>query len=225
MTTPACIIRNINGNIAYSVIDTVEIPNKWRKNPITYSITRGTKDIPDEALERKIINLGVLMWEEEINIQIKPVKVTQSPDIKLSFMSSSEDQYFASDSSILAWSGYPETGYQGIMHFNDDYRWSKDGKPISAHLADPTHYPDPKDPTTFATYNLNQTFRHEFGHTLGEVHIETCPLCIMYPIYNQTLELQPIEIARIVAKYGVMSKPTSLYNRLKAWMKIRVRNE
>lgn len=226
MNRPACIVKThpLSG-VAFSITDDIQIPNKWRKSIITYALVRGTQDILDQSLERKIINLAILRWSEEIPLIIRPVKLKDNPDIKIIFLSSSEDSYFAGDGSILAWSGYPETSLQGQMHFNDDYRWSKDGSPIKAHLADPTHYPDPFDPTTFKTYNLNQTFFHEFGHILGEVHIQTCPACIMYPYYNDTLELQPIEITRIQDKYGLSKYSASLYKRIKDWMHLRIRNE
>lgn len=222
---PCMVKKDSKGDPAYSVTDTVEIPNKWLKKAITVAIVRGTLDIPDMALEREIINLGLLMWTEEMGLTITQVKASQNPDVIIAFMSSSQDSYFASDSSILAWSGYPQTSLQGQMHFNDDYRWSKDGAPIPAHKADPAHYPDPFDPTTFRTYNLNQTFRHEFGHILGEVHIEDCPDCVMYPYYNGKLELQPVEITRIVSKYGQNTKGLSWYKRIKAWLQYRTRHE
>jgi hypothetical protein len=226
MIKPACLLHKFgNLSVAYAVTDSIEIPNKWRKNTLTLAIIKGTTDIPDQAVEREIINLAVLRWQIETPLQIKMVKITDNPDIIISFLPSSQDPYFAEDSSILAWSGYPETSLQGQMHFNDDYRWSKDGLPISAHLADSIHYPDSKDPTTFRTYNLNQTFFHEFGHILGEVHIEDCPLCVMYPYYNDSLELQPIEITRIQNKYGTTSRTPNIYQRLKIWMHVRVRNE
>jgi hypothetical protein len=221
-----CILRkNPDGSLAFVVTNSIEIPNKWRKNKITVAIIRGTKDLASDALEREIINLGLLTWSKEIGLQIIQVNAAENPDVIISFMPRSEDPYFAGDGSIIAWSGYPETSLQGQMHFNDDYRFSKDGAPIKAHDADPTHYPDPNDPTMFSTINLNQTFPHEFGHTLGFVHIETCPLCIMYPYYNGLLELQPIEVTRAVAKYGPNTKGMSWYQRISTWLKYRIRHE
>jgi hypothetical protein len=226
MTEPACIIRkNTDGSLSFVVTDSQEIPNKWRINKIKVAIVRGTKDLASDSLEREIINLGMLTWSKEIGIELVQVSATQNPDCIIAFMPSSDDPYFKSDSAIIAWGGYPETSLQGQMHFNDDWRFSKNGNPISAHLADPVHYPDPKDPTMFATINLNQVFTHEFGHVLGFVHIETCPLCVMYPYYNGVLDLQPIEITRAVVKYGPNTRSLSWYKRISNWLKIRIRNE
>lgn len=222
---PCLVKRDVNGNLSFVVTNSAEIPNKWHKSAITVAIVRGTTDIPDQALEREIINLGLLTWSKEIGLQITQVKASQNPDVIISFLPRSQDSYFASDTSIIAWSGFPETSLQGQMHFCDDYIFSKDGAPIPAHIADPVHYPDPNDPTTFATINLNQTFPHEFGHTLGFVHIETCPDCIMYPYYNGKLELQPIEVQRAIAKYGPNTRGQSWYQRISAWLKYRIRHE
>lgn len=226
MNLEPCILRkNTDGTLQFVVTDSAEIPNKWHISTVKVAIIRGTKDIPSDALEREIINLGLLTWSKEIGIKIIQVKASENPDSIISFMPRSQDPYFVNDGNIIAWGGYPETSLQGQMHFNDDWIFSKDGNPIPAHLTDPIHYPDPKDPTMFSTINLNQTFRHEFGHVLGFVHIEDCPLCMMYPIYNGVLELQPIEITRAVAKYGPNFRGLNWYQRISAWLKYRSTHE
>lgn len=199
-----------------------DLIGKWTKSPVTYAVVRGTNDVPRSHLYFKAVNLAFTIWELECKLKLKVVKSTENPDITVKWVPGIEDEYFGSDSSILAWAGYPFTQFQGQLVLNDDKIWSTDGKSIdAATYTRITGKPVANPANRFKTYNMNQTLRHEIGHLLGLSHSISCPLCIMNPTYNETLDLQPNDILRARAKYGKRIFLGDWYNTLKLWIRYK----
>lgn len=189
---------------------------KWDKPLITYCLIRGTSDIEGDTVERMAVNLATETWEAEANIILKSVKQNQNPDIIIEWTPAKYDDLFSKSKGVMAWAGYPKTRYQGILKINDDLIWTYDGSPIDAKTYTAITGKPVADPRNkFKTYNLNQTLRHELGHILGLSHSDSCRDCIMFPFYNKSLELQPIDIKRITAKYGKRTWKTGMYQRFK----------
>ena len=196
-----------------------EYPHKWDKSIVTYAVLRGTEDLPDDSMEKLVMNLAMTTWDFEIPLVLQVVKKDENPDITLEFSDSDHDDYFKDRPSVLAYAYYPKTSLEGVIKFNDDYLWSLDGQPVPAPY-------DPTGRTKFKTYNLLHTLIHEIGHSLGLSHSEDTQYSntVMYPFYNGQIDLDEYDIERIVAKYGSRQWAHPIhYDRMKTWLKVRVR--
>jgi hypothetical protein len=212
-------IQSRNNNEVVFEVPQAEYPHKWEKSTLTYAMIRGTEDLPEDSMEIIAMNLAMTTWDFEIPINLQVVKKNENPDITLEFSDSDNDEYFKDMPNVLAYAYYPKTSMQGVIKFSDDHLWSLDGKPIPAPY-------DPTGRTTFKTYNMLHTLIHEIGHSLGLSHSEGMEYnkTVMYPFYNEQLDLDEYDIERIIAKYGSRqwSHPIH-YTRMKNWLKIRVR--
>ncbi|WP_371503653.1 matrixin family metalloprotease [Nitrosopumilus adriaticus] len=206
----------------------IEIPDKWTKPVVTYCLIRGSDDILDDKDENIALNLAMTTWDFEIPLTLKVVSKTDDPDITVEFTDSQHDNFFKEDSSILAYAYFPNSANEGIIKFNDDRRWSLDGKPILIQG-------DSNDLVSVKTYNLHSTLIHEIGHSLGLLHSKRgidddeytdseIEDTIMHPMYNGRLDLALYDIDRIVTKYGAREwKTDEQYNRMKNWLHFRIR--
>ena len=212
-------IRSRNNNEVEFEAQQTEYPHKWEKSTVTYSMIRGTEDLPEDSMEVIAMNLAMTTWDFEIDLTLQVVKKNENPDITLEFSDSEHDEYFKDRPNVLAYAYYPKTSMQGVIKFSDDHLWSLDGKSIPAPY-------DPTGRTTFKTYNMLHTLIHEIGHSLGLSHSEDAKYSktVMFPFYNDQLDLDEYDIERIVAKYGSRqwSHPIH-YIRMKNWLKLRIR--
>ena len=198
---------NEDGNPEYNILSQDRDPYiKWKKDTITYALIRGTDDIPGDALERQAFNLAMTTWDLEIPNKLVAVKANENPDIRLFFQTGEENEYFRLNPSTLALTYLPlGINTDGKIQFNDDINWVVTGgtEPVS--------------------YNLLSTMIHEIGHSLGLFHSDGIDH-MMFPIYNNLLDLHQHDIDEIVLKYGAReySSPTA-YQRLKVWLRKRVR--
>lgn len=195
--TPICVIKSeSSGRISYSTTIS-EYPQRWQKNIITYAILKETTDIPDGHEVVIAINAALSTWSAEIPIKFKRVTNGATADITYEWVDGNTDPIIKGDNSILGYSGYPD-GLDSPIHvkFNDNINWSFTG-------------------TNFQ-YNPNNTILHETGHVLGLVHSPDCTTCIMNPYYNGVIDLDPVDIQRIVTKYGARNLPNTIYLALKS---------
>ena len=212
-------VHSKTNNEAVYEVQQSEYPHKWDKPTITYAVIRGTEDIPGESMERIAMNLAMTTWDFEIPITLQVVKKNENPDITLEFANNENDPFFKERPSVLAYAYYPKTAQQGVIKFSDEHIWSLDGKPIVAPY-------DPTGKTKFKTYNLLHTLIHEIGHSLGLSHSEGTmhSNAVMYPFYNEQLDLTEHDIDRIITKYGSRQwAHPSHYNRMKEWLRYRIR--
>uniref|UniRef100_A0A672IWB2 Collagenase 3 n=1 Tax=Salarias fasciatus TaxID=181472 RepID=A0A672IWB2_SALFA len=134
---------------------------KWKKNTITYMISRFTPDMKKEDVE-KSFRLALKMWSDAT--PLKFIKVNQGPaDIVFTFARGMHGDFFPFDGpgGVLAHAFQPGEGIGGDVHFDDDETWTaaKQG------------------------YNLFAVAAHELGHSLGLTHSQD-PSSIMYPTYR-----------------------------------------
>uniref|UniRef100_A0A672IWQ0 Matrilysin-like n=1 Tax=Salarias fasciatus TaxID=181472 RepID=A0A672IWQ0_SALFA len=135
---------------------------KWKKNTITYMISRFTPDMKKEDVE-KSFRLALKMWSDAT--PLKFIKVNQGPaDIVFTFARGMHGDFFPFDGpgGVLAHAFQPGEGIGGDVHFDDDETW-----------------------TVFESngYNLFAVAAHELGHSLGLTHSQD-PSSIMYPTYR-----------------------------------------
>ena len=171
------------------------------------------------TLEITAMNLAMTTWDFEIPLVLQVVKKNEHPDITLEFSDSDHDDYFKANPNVLAYAYYLKTSREGVIKFSDDHLWSLDGSPVPAPY-------DATGRTKLKTYNMLHTLIHEIGHSLGLSHSEGTEHRdnVMYPYYNNKLDLAEYDIERIVAKYGSRQWSHSIhYTRMKNWLKLRVR--
>lgn len=49
-------------NDAFYEVQQTEYPHKWDKSIITYSLVRGTEDLPGDSMESLALNLAMTTW-------------------------------------------------------------------------------------------------------------------------------------------------------------------
>lgn len=191
---------------------------KWEKDELTYSFIRDSADIPSFAEERKALNLAMTTWDIEIPINLKWVPRNQDPDITIEFKTKDEEPYFKERPSTLAFAYFPGQGaVSGIIVFNEEYRWSLDGKNVKVVNPDNSE-------SMVKTYNIITVLIHEIGHSLGLRHSESSTDDVMNPYYAGMLDLSEEDIYRIRKIYGIKIYPRwHLYGRLKNWLALRKR--
>lgn len=192
-----------------------EWPHRWEKDTITYSVIRGTADLLGDSPERLALNLAMTTWDVEIKPHLKYVPITTepNPDITVEFRNAKDDDLFSKRPGVLAYAYFPGQGsISGVIVFNDDYLWGL--KQSSKKVTNPDG-----SISDVRVYNLVHTLIHEIGHALGLKHSWECDNCVMYPMYNNTIELHELDTMRIRMKYGArLFSNWFYYDRLKKWM-------
>lgn len=161
---------------------------------ITYQLVMNSSDkfvdIPNTHNISIAVNSAFTVWGLFGNIRFVRVPQTSSimPDITIKFDGS--DPMFAPPSgqtisSTMAYTYYPNMTPSGKFTsvYNSNYLWSLDGK------------------FNFA-YNINETLRHELGHSIGMVHT-TNPDDIMYPFYHNANNPTSMDIYQVQFMYGI----------------------
>ncbi len=190
-----CKFINNAGSLAFDSAPISEYPERWHKSIVTYCLLKGTADIPDQHEISVGVALQLQTWQDEIPINFLRVKASQSPDVSFAWVDGKTDPVINGNDSIMAYSSYPTAAGNPIhINFNDDLNWSFSG-------------------TNFQWNPLN-TILHEFGHALGLVHSPDDANSIMYPMYNGKIELDPLDISRIQAKYGKRTWAAGAYLRI-----------
>jgi len=189
----------------YPPID--EWKRKWipTNGIVTYAVINTSNDKSIQTWENRALAISLRTWGLRItDIKFRRERVNpKTADIIMKFDSPTTNDYFKNRPNVLAYAYFPGQGkISGDVTFNDQYIWSRDGLPVSAHLADPINYPDSNTRVEFRTYNIIQTLTHEIGHSLGLRHNVDCQDCMMFPYYNGYVTLHSNDIKRIQSFYG-----------------------
>ena len=219
MIEPNCICTesvHLAGKLQFSHVPTAqeEWPYKWTKDPITYSVIRGTEDIPGEKIERLMANLAMTTWDCEIKTTLKWVPYDKEPDITIEWRRKEDDELFTSQQGVLAYAYFPKTSREGEVVFNDGFIWGPKEAIVNKTNPDGSI-------SRVKQYNAIQTLIHELGHSLGLLHDQEHTDSVMFPFYNGQLNLIQSDIDRIVAKYGEQTWIGKRKGDFKKWLALR----
>lgn len=230
-----CIVFDRSGDITRHTVEFIEQeewPHKWEGDTIYYDILNTPNGLSRKELE-KGLNIAMTTWDIEIPVKFRPAWwfTDEKADITVEFKSPDQDQLFKDQPSVLAYAYFPGQGSKsGIIVFNTAYIWTLHGRAIKAidakrlGLIDDYVNPD----NLIKTYNIIHVLIHELGHSLGLRHDATGNRDgddVMDPFYDgRRLDLSERDIYRIRDKYGIrIFEKWSRYDRLKRWLKIRIR--
>jgi len=191
---------------------------KWEKKVVTYAMLRDSEDIPGVADERIGLNLSMTTWDIEILLKLQVVKKSQNPDITIEFKTKDEEGYFKDHPGVLAFAYFPGQGaVSGIIIFNEEYRWSLDGKDVKI-----TNQAGQE--IMAKTYNIITVLIHEIGHSIGLTHSESAnSQDVMDPYYSGMLDLSDEDMYRIRKIYGIRMFRWFRYKWIKNWLYHRKR--
>lgn len=191
-----------------------EWKGKWNIQQITYAVLKGTEDFTNKSFQKQAVNLAMTMWDIEINLDLKPVLVTQSPISRVHWLTGEEYPRFKEHPEILAVAWLPEQGaISGTIYMNDDHFWNMTGMG------------DIIDGKFKVGYSALSVLGHEIGHMLGLTHsTRKLWLDLLDPIYNRAIFLpSPYDVARMLLKYPEEIKASPWYNsRMRAWLRTRI---
>lgn len=233
---PACITKIKSGKITYSGAESMntslfdiilEDKSYGKMQPRNgKDFTFAIYDIYGvEVTNRQVLLAVTLAWEQweiETPIKVRKAKSNENPDFRVYFKNPTTDKTLTK--STIMYNYFPINDlnhkYRGLCVVNTDFYYSVHGQGIPMHIIDPIHY-TPDDKAKGSSIDLDQVFSHEFGHALGLPHSKQ-PNNVMSGNYGVMAEYLSLEdIARIRAKYGERKYVSNLYDRIKAWFKIR----
>ncbi|XP_056139445.1 matrix metalloproteinase-20-like isoform X2 [Lampris incognitus] len=154
----------------------------WKKNVITYSIGRYTRDLPRRTVDF-LVESALSLWARASGLTFVRLH-SHNADIMVEFVTDEHGDLYPFDGprGTLAHAFGPGEGTGGDAHFDDDEYWTSGDKGV----------------------NLYVVAAHEFGHSLGLKHSRN-PESLMYPTYNSPDSpnlLSTEDIANINALYG-----------------------
>jgi len=190
MGTPRCGVKDVaareqeqGGGTASLISADYQLQgSRWRKNVLTYKITKYSRGTQLSRLDiQQIVDKSFKMWEEVSGLTF--TKATGTVDIDVSFerYDHGDGDPFDGSGGTLAHAFFPQFG--GDVHMDDSESWTRD---------------------TYRGINLLQTLVHEIGHSLGLSHSEVRD-SIMAPFYREyipNMKLHRDDIDGIVRLYG-----------------------
>ncbi|KAM3615499.1 uncharacterized protein V6R79_003061 [Siganus canaliculatus] len=175
MSTPRCGVPDVE---EYNHIR----GTRWKKNVITYSIGRYTRDLPRNTVD-SLVALAFSVWARASSLTFVRSH-TRRADIMVEFVKNEHGDLYPFDGprGTLAHAFGPGMGIGGDTHFDDDERWT----------------------TGETGFNLFVVAAHEFGHALGLRHSRN-PESLMYPTYKSSHTanlLSSEDVAKVNALYS-----------------------
>lgn len=223
-----CQLNKTNKGFVYESARIDRVGKLVPKNGKTYIVLLSTDnpDINSITTELRIIRQSLFEYAKRLPYSIKvygslkfPLNLTDV-DVNVKFIE--PDLYMTSNT--LAYAGYPFGSLRGQMRFNNRYIWL-DGHSISGKKAKELGLvEDAADNARLRTYNIRQTFKHEFGHIIGLEHNTLDDGAVMQPMYDfNNNMLGPTSEEVLKDKYGLRSLPSRWLFYVKHIMKRRVR--
>jgi len=210
MKGPLCRLEKTDEGFIYQAARIDRIGKLIPKDGKIYRILLETDnpDINSITTELKIIRQAVLEYSKRLPYSIKVYSELKFPlntvdvDVNVKFIE--PDQYMTDNT--LAYAGYPFGSLRGQIRFNNKFIWL-DGYPINGKKALKLGIVDMADPnSSLGTYNIRQTFKHEFGHSLGLEHNAIDAGAVMQPMYDfENTMLGPTSEEVLKEKYGLRS--------------------
>ncbi|XP_028275006.1 matrix metalloproteinase-20 [Parambassis ranga] len=161
MREPRCGVPDVDNYSFY--------PNrlKWKNHTITYMISKYTRDMKKEDVERSF-HSALKMWSDAAPLRFIRVNHGKA-DIVFSFARRTHGDFFPFDGprGVLAHAFQPGEGLGGDVHFDEDETWTAGRQ----------------------GYSLFAVAAHELGHSLGLTHSKD-PSAIMYPNYRHLSSTQ-----------------------------------
>ena len=228
-------MANINGKLDFvspsttgtTIEQIIEDDKKYGKltprngKYFTYRVLNEDVEITNKQIT-KAIRSSYHRIEFRTNIDFKPAKPWDNPDLTIQFRTPETDIDKQLTNNTLMYHYYPinalDNKLRGVCVVNSNYYWTTDGNGRSLHEIDPKNYPNPT-PYNGKTYDIDQVYAHEVLHGLGLPHSQTAGN-IMSSNYTLMSEfLSDEDVSRLQAKYGVRVMNASKLKRLLAWLK------
>lgn len=215
MSQIACISRRNKNRISYETLDISQITTpitppsgdgvytgdnsppigtyKWPKSNLTYAVVlaQGQKinDIPNTHDLVVAVNRAYTSWGLFCPVKFSLVPITQNPDMTIAF--SSTDPLFTQFPDATGYTYFPGTKPNGAYTtvLNAKEFWS-DG------------------PSVNFSYDINNTLRHELGHSIGCVHTQN-QNDLMYPFYTSNIRQSLMDIYQVQFMYGSRIPPVN----------------
>lgn len=177
-------------------------------------------DYPDA---KKAVIDGYFEWELETNLNLVFLKdKTAKADITIEFKTEAEDPLLTSNT--IAYMYYPMNGpfpQRGHMVVNKRFIYTNHGNNVTGKwMLDHginIQFPDGQ----YDTIDLDQIFRHEFGHGIFGLQHDPLAGNIMSASEGTMAEFaSPRDVTRAVAKAGKSTRSQKTITTLRSWFKI-----
>lgn len=178
----------------------------------------------EEVTNKQIIKAITLAWHEwelRTNLDVRHDKSGARTDFRVLFRTVENDERKHLTNSTIMYHFFPIQSIvnenRGLCVVNSKFYYTADGNPLPMWIIDPIHYT--KETTWMgSTIDLDQVFRHEFGHGIGLPHDPSPGNIMSTPHNNMSEHLSERDIYRGIQKHGYRKMKASKLVRLLKWI-------
>jgi len=157
-----------------------KIPEIMEELP--WTLINHTPDIVSEYIQQRVFAVAFRSIGLLIKKRYRYVDNIDDAFFKIEF--THDRSVFGSNASNVLAQAYlyhPNSSFNGVIQFNDNYYFTPLGKPTSAHLVDPTNYPDINTIVKLQTQPTLEIGMHEIKHSHGYRHDLLRQDSLLYP--------------------------------------------